>query len=120
MELDQEIEIVQASNEDIQAANAIIMQVNSSEFNEAEKKLLEEKLRESEWRYRTMFEQAAVGMAHTGLDGQLLEVNRRFCDITGYTCEELLHRRFHDITHPDYLEASLASRARLLTGEAQT
>jgi len=117
MELDQEPEV---ASEDSQVANAIVMQVNSSEFNEAEKKLLEEKLRESEWRYRTMFEQAAVGMAHTGLDGQLLEVNRRFCDITGYTCEELLHRRFHDITHPDYLEASLASRARLLTGEAQT
>jgi len=85
-----------------------------------EKKRLEEESRENEWRYRTTFEQAAIGIAHTGLDGQLLLVNQSFCDLVGYSREELLHMRFRDFTHPDYLEASFECANRLLTGDAQT
>ena len=75
---------------------------------------------ESEWSYRAVFEHAAIGMAHIGLDDRLLLVNQCFCDIVGYSREELLHMRFQDLTHPDYLEASLAHLRRLLAGEADT
>lgn len=85
-----------------------------------EKKRLEEEARENEWRYRAIFEQAAIGITHTGLDGRLLLVNQSFCDIAGYSREELLHMRFHDFIHPDYLETSLARMHRLLVGDAHT
>ena len=62
---------------------------------------IENKLRESEERFRLMFEQASVGMAFASLEGQLIQVNQSYCDITGYTKEELLNRTVSSITHPD-------------------
>ena len=54
--------------------------------------MAEEALRESEQRFRTLFNQAAVGISQLGMDGQWLLVNQRHCDIVGYTHEELLKR----------------------------
>lgn len=68
---------------------------------------IEEALRESEQRYRSAFDQAAVGIAHVAIDGRWLLVNQRLCDILGYTLQELQLRTFQDITHPDDLEADL-------------
>ncbi|GAC1355209.1 MAG: hypothetical protein PVSMB5_10120 [Ktedonobacteraceae bacterium] len=62
---------------------------------------IENKLRESEERFRLMFEQASVGMAFASLEGRLIQVNSAYCNITGYTREELLHRTVFSITHPD-------------------
>lgn len=42
-------------------------------------------LLESEERFRVTFNQAAVGIAHMGIDGKWLLVNQKFCDIVGYT-----------------------------------
>jgi PAS domain S-box-containing protein len=74
-------------------------------------------LRESEGRFRSTFEQAAVGMAHSGLDGRWLRVNQRLCDILGYRKEELLRKTFQDISHPDDLTETLAQVERLCRGE---
>ena len=74
-------------------------------------------LRESEERFRTTFENAAVGIAHVGLDGSWLRVNRRLSEIVGYTKGELLARTFQDITHPADLGADLDLFERLLAGE---
>src|SRR5436189_5729944 len=75
---------------------------------------------ESEWSYRAVFEHAAIGMVHTGLDGRLLLVNQCYCDIVGYSREELQRMKFQDLTHPDYVEASLSHLRRLLAGAADT
>jgi PAS domain S-box-containing protein len=77
-------------------------------------------LEESEERFRATFDQAAVGIAHVGLDGRWLRVNRKLCDIVGYGPQELMGLTFQDITHPDDLEADLAHVRRLLAGEIQT
>ncbi|MGC8494110.1 MAG: PAS domain S-box protein, partial [Syntrophobacteraceae bacterium] len=62
----------------------------------------EEKLRESEEEFQTMFEKASIGMAQTDMvTGRLLRVNRKMCEITGYTAAELLTMGFMDITHPE-------------------
>ncbi len=77
-------------------------------------------LEESEERFRATFEQAAVGIAHVGLDGRWLRVNRKLCDIVGYRPDELQALTFLDITHPEDLEADLAQVRRLLAGEVET
>ncbi|MEH1853285.1 MAG: PAS domain S-box protein [Nostoc sp.] len=66
-------------------------------------KLTEVALRESEERFRTIFNQATVGITLLALDGQFLQVNPAFCEITGYSVEELIELSFQEITHPDDL-----------------
>jgi PAS domain S-box-containing protein len=85
-----------------------------------ERKKAEELLGEGEERFRATFDQAAVGIAHVGLDGRWLRVNQKLCDIVGYRPDELLGMTFQDITHPDDLEADLAYVRRLLEGEIKT
>jgi diguanylate cyclase (GGDEF)-like protein/PAS domain S-box-containing protein len=68
--------------------------------------------------FRATFEQAAVGIAHMSLDGRYLRVNRKLCDLLGYTQAELLGKTARDVSHPDDYEAGLARRKKLLSGEA--
>ncbi|MBD2504380.1 PAS domain S-box protein [Anabaena azotica] len=82
----------------------------------AKRQRIEAILRESEARFRHTFEQAAVGIGHVSLTGQFIDVNQRFCDITGYPSPELMTLTFQDITHPDDLWADLAQVQNLLVG----
>ena len=84
-----------------------------------ERKRAEEALRESEKRFRATFEQAAVGVAHSSPDGRLLLMNRRLCDILGYSAEELLAKTYQEVTHPEDLVAELEYARRLLAGEIE-
>lgn len=71
----------------------------------------------SEDRFRTTFAHASVGMAMATPEGRFLEVNRAFCDITGYTEAELLATDFQSITHPEDLPDNLRSVQLMLAGE---
>ena len=84
------------------------------------RKQSEQALRDSEERFRATFSQAAVGIAHVAPDGKFLRINQKFCDIVGYTQEELLRRTFQDITHPDDLDADLVFVRQVLAGEIPT
>ena len=77
-------------------------------------------LNHSEERFRATFEQAAVGIAHVSADGEFLRINDRFCEIVGYTRDEMLASTFQNITHPDDLAADVEHVQRLLRGEADT
>ena len=56
-------------------------------------------LMESESRFRATFEQAAVGVAHVSLEGRFMRVNEKFCEIVGYSEDEVRALTFQDITH---------------------
>lgn len=77
-------------------------------------------LSDSEKRFRATFEQAAVGIAHVALDGKFLRLNQRFCDIVGYTYNEMLNFTFADITFPDDLEEDNKNVRLLLADEIKT
>jgi len=77
-------------------------------------------LRASEERFRATFNQAAVGLAHVSLDGRYVLVNRKLCEILGYSAEELLQKTVWDISHPEDREATTLDRKRLLAGEIDT
>ncbi|MEH2160201.1 MAG: PAS domain S-box protein [Nostoc sp.] len=74
-------------------------------------------LSESETRYRALFEQAAVGMSQCHLSGRYIEVNQRFCDLTGYTQSELVDMSWEDLIHLEYLELTRREVAHLHRGE---
>lgn len=71
-------------------------------------------LSESEERYRAIFEQVTVGVAHTTLDGQILNVNPRLCELLGYTRKEALALHIRDVTHPDDISKSIDARGQIL------
>jgi len=63
---------------------------------------------EREERFHATFEQAAVGIAHVSPGGKFLRINQKFCNIVGYSHEEMLKLTFPEITHPDDLEVGCA------------
>ncbi|MEH1820240.1 MAG: PAS domain S-box protein [Nostoc sp.] len=74
-------------------------------------------LREGEERFRAMFDQAAVGITLVALDGLFIQVNPAFCEITGYSHEELIQINFQEITHPDDLAVDWENARRVLAKE---
>ena len=75
--------------------------------NITERKLTELQLQQSEERYRETFEQAAVGIVHTSLEGKFLRCNAHFAEIIGYSPEEIPGMNFKQITAPQDLAESL-------------
>jgi diguanylate cyclase (GGDEF)-like protein/PAS domain S-box-containing protein len=82
------------------------------------RKHAEEALRTSEEEYRATFELAGVGKVQMDLtNGRFIRVNEKFCQITGYSTDELRSRSFAQITHPDDLKTSRYLVERMLSGE---
>ncbi|KXS43103.1 MAG: PAS domain S-box [Methanolobus sp. T82-4] len=93
-------------------------------YNELKKEVSENKpilpeflYSKDEKHFSSTFEQFAVGITQIDREGYYQKVNDRFCEIVGYSREELLSMRFLDITFPDSrgLESELISR--VLAGE---
>jgi PAS domain S-box-containing protein len=70
-------------------------------------------LRESEERFRRAFEDAAIGMAVTTLDGRTVRANRALCAMLGYSEPELRACGVEDIVHPDDRSDVEGDRSRL-------
>ena len=84
---------------------------------EVARKQAEAALRESEERFRAIFEQAAVGVAMMETaTGRFLMVNQQYCDIVGLAPEEMTATTFMAITHPDDLQADLENMGKLRDG----
>ncbi|HET8722976.1 MAG TPA: CHASE domain-containing protein [Anaeromyxobacteraceae bacterium] len=74
-------------------------------------------LRESEARWRNTFERAPVGIFVVAPDDRYLRVNERYCQITGFSREELLRMHWHDVVHPDDRALDREPIARLRAGQ---
>jgi PAS domain S-box-containing protein len=79
-----------------------------------EQKRAEDALRESEERFKAIFNQVVSGISQTDLDGRFVLVNDRFCQIVGRTKEELMTLRMQDITHPADLPENIELFQRLV------
>ena len=77
-----------------------------------------EALRVSERRFKTLFDQAAMGVALADVStNRFVQVNRRYCEITGYDQPELEHLTLAAITHPEDSAHDLEMTEKLRTGE---
>jgi two-component system, cell cycle sensor histidine kinase and response regulator CckA len=84
-----------------------------------ERKRAQQLLRHSEEKFRAFFESAGIGATQLDLaTGRFLKVNARFCQITGYSQEELRAMTFRDITHPEDLERDSEGFLRMVSGKA--
>ncbi|MEW6350930.1 MAG: PAS domain S-box protein [Thermodesulfobacteriota bacterium] len=80
------------------------------------RKKTEESLRQSEERFRNIFEQGPLAMGLIGMDGRYLQVNPTLCNMLGYAPEELVGTAFLGIVHPDDMPSDEAGRD-LLSGK---
>ncbi|HMP98553.1 MAG TPA: PAS domain S-box protein [Cyclobacteriaceae bacterium] len=74
-------------------------------------------LKHSENLFKNVFDHSASGIAVIDLSGKYLDVNKSFSRITGYTKDQILKKKFQDITHPDDLEKDLLYLEKLQKGE---
>ncbi|MFH0822079.1 MAG: PAS domain S-box protein, partial [Pseudomonadota bacterium] len=79
-----------------------------------------DRLSESERRFRSTFDQAAVGIAHVDRDGRWLQINEKFCDLLGYSKDDMPGVTWREITHPDDLYTDLTDLCRLIADEIHT
>lgn len=75
------------------------------------------KLINSELKFKTIFEQAAVGIANVDLKtGKFIEINEKFCSLLGYTQSEMKSKDFQSITHPDDLHVDVQNVKKIKKG----
>jgi PAS domain S-box-containing protein len=79
----------------------------------SERKYADQALRESEERFRKVFEEGPLGVALVAKDYRFLKVNSAFCQMVGYSEAELVQMSFADITHPDDLRVDVELAERL-------
>src|ERR1700733_724235 len=84
-----------------------------------ERKHAEAALRKSEERWRSVYENSAIGVALTDLNGRFLAVNRAYEKMLGYNAEELRELTFLEITEEDYRDANRELIVELLEGKRQ-
>ena len=81
------------------------------------KKRNEQRLKDSEQRFRKIFEQAATGMALTTPEGQFVHANQAYCNMLGYSENELKKLDFTSLTHPDDRPQNKIEISELLAGK---
>ncbi|BCR03130.1 hypothetical protein DESUT3_01990 [Desulfuromonas versatilis] len=85
--------------------------------NIAERRRAEHALKESEQRFRSVFEFAPAGMAIVSNQGRVLQVNPAFCRLSGYSEAECLEKHVLEVTHPDDREGSRRLYEELRSGK---
>ena len=87
-------------------------------FSQARRVLAITELEKSEQLFKTMFEQAPIGMSLTDIEsGRIENINQSYADMLGYTREEVLGRRWDEFTHPEDKALSRVTTQRLLNKE---
>ena len=97
---------------------AAVVDERQSDRGQVEKlRAAETALRESEERFRRVFEEGPLGLALVGSDYRFLKVNSALCEMVGYSEAELLQKTFAEITHPDDVRVDLELAERLFKRE---
>jgi len=74
-------------------------------------------LAESEQRFRLAFQSSGTGMVLLDLEDRILQLNNAFCDMLGYSPDQLLGKTSEDITHPDDQHITRGAQQSLMSGE---
>lgn len=94
-----------------------LIRIDGITLDITERKKAEEKLIESEKKYKFVFENPFMGVALGTIDGYVQNANTAFCQMLGYGKNEIINMHFSAFTHPDDLEMELGLVSRLIKGE---
>ncbi|MBC8439314.1 MAG: PAS domain S-box protein [Deltaproteobacteria bacterium] len=84
-----------------------------------ERKRAEEALKKSEETFSGFFNQGNIGMAITSLEKGWIKMNKKLCDMLGYTRDELSEKTWTEMTWPDDLEPDLVLFKKMQSGEIE-
>ena len=84
------------------------------------RKHMERALKESEHRYRAIFNIASVGIDLVDQQGRFLEVNNTLSQFLGYSPEELRRFTIFDVTHPQDVDRSIEMHEAMILGQTQS
>jgi PAS domain S-box-containing protein len=82
-----------------------------------ERKIAEESLKQSEEKFRKVFEDSQIGMVTTDKDMSVMAVNKTFCEMIGYDENDIKGMTFKNFTHPDFIEKDELSLLKLVVNE---
>ena len=82
-----------------------------------EREQAEAALRTSEQRFRSVFNNVPIGVVYTDLRGNIKEANPFFCQMTGYSLDELTQMSSRQLTHPDDWAEGVVQSRKLVDGE---
>ena len=99
------------------AAISVVLFILRSAMAEYARFAAAETLQQHDARLRAMFNHQVVGMAITSPDKRWLEVNDTWCQMTGYSREELAQLDWYALTHPDDRQADLERFGSVISGE---
>lgn len=97
--------------------NCELMYVIIQHEDVSERFLSADALKQSENLFRTTFENAQTGVCITGKDGRFIRANSKFSDMLGYSEEELMARKFNDITFPPDKEIGMSYLQQMISGK---
>jgi PAS domain S-box-containing protein len=103
----------------IQDAGGKIMGVVLVFRDQTKERAVQNALRENEEKFRNVFENSPVGKSMTSTDGTI-KVNKAFCNMLGYTEEELSNMAWQDITYQDDIENDQKNLDSVISGERTT
>jgi PAS domain S-box-containing protein len=111
-----EISVKPVLDENGNACRLIVEGLCLSEQRKAEAEILRLN-HELARRFDATFEQTAAGMAHVDQNGEFLRINQKYCDILGYTREEMEGKTFASVTYPEDISKDLAYLPQMFAGE---
>lgn len=85
-----------------------------------ERNVVAKALSESQEKYRTVFNNTPIGISTTNLSGVFVDVNPAFCNILGYSREEVINRHYNDFTHPEDITKNNIEIESLIREEVTT
>ncbi|MEC4892655.1 MAG: PAS domain S-box protein [Oscillatoria sp. PMC 1051.18] len=117
-------EALQKANQEleqrVEERTAALQQANEMLKKEiAERKRVEAALRESEARFRAIFERAAIGIALIDMDGRPVVSNPALQKMLGYSSAELGSMTFAEFTHPNDVTNDSEEYQQLVTGNRE-
>ncbi|MCH9697036.1 MAG: PAS domain S-box protein, partial [Gammaproteobacteria bacterium] len=86
-----------------------------------ELKQAEQSFQESEKKFRAIFDQNTIGVAQIeSKTGKFIQINQRYCDITGYSQEQLLGKTMLSVTYPEDIQSTQDKINDLLVNQIET
>ncbi len=108
---------IKRKNEELESANEeMIAAMEEMEASNEELIAASEELRESEDKFKYLFDHSIVGKSLTLITGEV-NANQALCDLLGYTSDELKNKKWQEITHPDDIEQTQKEIDQLLSGK---